>query len=106
LQIVGAEELARLGLGSFGMNAACLGAFQPLVGQRSRTLPGQARNLGGSWYDVIALLLGVPVAMTVGWAAGMWTRKRSDRWCGVCGSALNCPTCTSAGAHRIAGGYR
>ena len=49
----------------------------------------------------MAIVVGVLVSLVIGWTAGMWTRKRSDRWCPVDGSKLDCIQCRSAGAHLI-----
>lgn len=32
----------------------------------------------------------------LGWVAGMWTFKRSQRWCPSCGDTLDCPGCRDA----------
>ncbi len=39
----------------------------------------------------------------LGFAAGFWGFKIRTRWCSICGAALNCPACSSAGAHRLSG---
>jgi len=38
----------------------------------------------------IACLLGVAV---LGWIAGMWTFRRSEKWCPVHGTKLTCAHC-------------
>jgi hypothetical protein len=32
----------------------------------------------------------VPVALLLGWIAGMWTRMRARQWCPACGDQLRC----------------
>ena len=51
-----------------------------------------------SLYFVVPLLLFVA---GIGWVAGMWTRRKADRWCPDCGMTLNCPACMGAGAHGL-----
>jgi hypothetical protein len=34
-----------------------------------------------------------PAALILGWTAGMWTFRRSLRWCRKCGEALQCLHC-------------
>jgi len=29
----------------------------------------------------------------LGWLAGMWTLKRSQQWCRLCGRTLSCANC-------------
>lgn len=50
---------------------------------------------------IAAILVGGIVGLAVGWVVGMWTRRRSDRWCPVDGARLTCPRCTTAGAHSL-----
>jgi hypothetical protein len=40
---------------------------------------------------VMALIVGVLVALTVGFLAGLLTFRAKQRWCGVCGGSLVCP---------------
>jgi hypothetical protein len=35
------------------------------------------------------------LGLAVGWVVGMWTRRRSDRWCPVDGTILACTSCRS-----------
>jgi len=49
----------------------------------------------GHWAVVVTA---VP-ALGLGWLAGMWTFRRTLRWCPVCGTVLGCPAC----ARRLAG---
>ena len=49
----------------------------------------------------MAIVAGAAIALAVGWAAGMWTRKRSNLWCPVDGTKLSCPRCTTAGLHSL-----
>lgn len=39
------------------------------------------------------VILGLVLAVLVGFVAGFVTRKRSERWCPACGSTLCCPSC-------------
>ena len=55
---------------------------------------------------MVAALLGIGTALLLGFALGNWGFKIRTRWCRNCGSAINCPTCTSAGAHRLSGSAR
>ena len=41
-------------------------------------------------YLPAATLIG---AAFLGWLAGMWTSKRAQRWCSVCGDHLQCLGC-------------
>jgi len=53
---------------------------------------------------MVAVALGIgAVGLAVGWLLGMWTRKRSDRWCPVDGTKLSCSRCTTAGVHSLSG---
>jgi hypothetical protein len=53
---------------------------------------------------VIAAILGTGlVTLAIGWVLGMWTRKRSSRWCPVDGATLSCPRCATTGAHSLMG---
>ena len=47
-------------------------------------------------YLLIPTLIG---AASLGWVAGMWTRKRSNHWCPVDGSQLRCLQCLRTSAH-------
>jgi hypothetical protein len=47
-----------------------------------------------SLYLLIPILAGVAL---FGWVAGMWTHKRAEHWCAVCGSQLTCGWCQRAG---------
>ena len=51
-----------------------------------------------SLYLLIPMLAGVAV---FGWIAGMWTLKRTERWCAACGSALECGRCQRTGVHPL-----
>lgn len=51
----------------------------------------------------MVIVISVVLSLAVGWLIGMWTRKRSDRWCPVDGSKLACVRCLSAGAHLLGG---
>jgi hypothetical protein len=43
-----------------------------------------------SSYLLILMLAGVAL---FGWAAGMWTHRRAERWCTSCGLELTCGPC-------------
>ncbi len=47
----------------------------------------------------MVIVAGVVASLAVGWLVGMWTRTRSDRWCPLDGSQLQCPECARAGTH-------
>lgn len=47
-------------------------------------------------YLLIPMLAG---AILFGWVAGMWTRRRTERWCASCGSQLECGRCQHTGIH-------
>jgi hypothetical protein len=38
-------------------------------------------------------IVGVVMALIVGFAAGLLTFKRSSHWCPICGATLRCPEC-------------
>jgi hypothetical protein len=44
---------------------------------------------------LVPMLVGVAL---LGWACGMWTLRRSERWCSSCGRTLECPGCVRATA--------
>jgi hypothetical protein len=46
-----------------------------------------------AFYLLIPMLAGT---ILFGWIAGMWTHKRAERWCNVCGSQLSCGPCQRA----------
>jgi hypothetical protein len=52
---------------------------------------------------IVAVLGSSLLALAIGWVLGMWTRKRSDRWCAVDGSKLVCVRCITTGAHSLGG---
>ena len=55
----------------------------------------------------MSIYVGIPVlllAMGLGWVAGLWTRRRTNRWCAACGAVLTCRDCTRAGAHQLDAG--
>jgi hypothetical protein len=41
-------------------------------------------------------IVGVVMALIVGFAAGLLTFKRASHWCPVCGATLRCPDCAHA----------
>ncbi len=45
----------------------------------------------------MVMLVGMVLALLVGWLAGMVTRQRSSHWCPVDGSQLKCLECARAG---------
>ncbi|MFB9234087.1 hypothetical protein ACFFWC_00825 [Plantactinospora siamensis] len=47
----------------------------------------------------MSLTMATLASALLGWIAGMWTFKRSQRWCPTCGNALACPSCRD-GRHR------
>lgn len=51
-----------------------------------------------SLYVAVPVLVGVAL---LGWLSGLWTFKRSQRWCPACGRTLKCPDCHRAGLHTI-----
>jgi hypothetical protein len=40
-------------------------------------------------------LVAAPAAAIIGWIAGMYTLRRSQRWCPRCGDTLRCPMCAT-----------
>ena len=53
------------------------------------------------------IYVGIPLlllTMGLGWVAGMWTKRRTNRWCAECGTVLTCRDCSSAGAHQLEAG--
>jgi hypothetical protein len=49
---------------------------------------------------VIAAVIGIGlVVLPIGWVLGMWTKKRSSRWCPVDGTKLTCPHCATRAVH-------
>lgn len=44
----------------------------------------------------LSLAVTAGATATLGWIAGMWTLKRSQRWCPTCGDVLTCPSCRQA----------
>jgi hypothetical protein len=55
----------------------------------------------------MSLYLLIPTLVAVaslGWVAGMLTRRRADHWCIQCGTTLQCANCLRAGAHHLNAG--
>ena len=46
---------------------------------------------------MVAAVIGVVMALVVGWLAGMLTSKRAEHWCPQDGSQLRCLECAKAG---------
>jgi hypothetical protein len=77
------------------------GSTRPTSPHESGHLPLRCpRRLTWREVNAVAIIIGV-VALAVGWVLGMWTRKRSDRWCVIDGTKLSCPRCTTAGLHSL-----
>src|SRR6266545_2377870 len=60
--------------------------------------PGRAayEGYGEARSAAVVMLVGMVLALLVGWLAGMVTRQRSSHWCPVDGSQLKCLECARA----------
>src|SRR6266498_455690 len=71
----------------------------------SPTVPAPTKAPGRAAYEgygearsaAVVMLVGMVLALLVGWLAGMVTRQRSSHWCPVDGSQLKCLECARAG---------
>ena len=41
-------------------------------------------------------------ALLLGWLAGLWTFRRTLRWCPRCGKTLSCSRCAHTNTHQPA----
>jgi hypothetical protein len=55
----------------------------------------------GGGFMMIGMVVGISVALIVGWLAGMLTHRRAERWCPADGSRLTCVQCQRAGVHQL-----